>query len=298
MSATGTTDLPEGHLPCLACGVAVPPPHEATEQITWPAITEGAPSVRRPARTITMTRCEPCRATRAKAEVLAAGHRRMVAGIGSPSIAVYHLELALTGLDVLGARLHESTERGARLLLQHMTIPGGLARWATQAESADTCAEARWSFVDHEARAVLRKGYAALLRARVEKPRPVPHPEGGGCLLCGVGAVLGLPSRAHSVWRARTVTPSSLGGRGPERISGYLCPLCESAADAARSVGPSAMEGSLLAYLQVPRRSYAPVELRGLVGWASLGATAEPNETPWQHMGSLEPFRDAAKLPG
>lgn len=293
-----TTDLPEGHLPCLACGVAVPPPHEATEQITWPAISEGAPSVRRPARTITMTRCESCRSTRTQAEALAASNRRLVAGIGSPSIATYRLELALTGLDVVGATLRDSTERGLRLLLEHMTIPGGLSRWARHAESASRCAEAPWSFVGDEARADLRKGYAALLRARVERPRPVPHPEGGGCLLCGVGAVLALPSRAHTVWTARTVTPSSLGGRGPERISGYLCPLCESAADAARSVGPSAMEGSLLAYLEVPRRAYAPVELRGLVGWGALHPAAEPNETPWQHMGSLERFRDAAKLPG
>lgn len=295
--------LPEGHLACLACGVAVPPPHAHTEVLTAYGPREGEPLTQgalRAERRITFTRCASCQETYERAHDLMDTYPRVGQAIGSRSIAEHRVSLALLALDALARPAPSISEHHLRLLLGHL-LPacGGLLwssryvpLWGRDAGTRQAAAQ-RWAHVHPETRSVLAEAYGALLRARIEAPRPVHHPEGGGCLLCGVGAVMALPSQ--SAWTPKTTSPSSIGGRGPERLSGYLCPACTGAVAEAGSTGPSAMEKALLRHLQVPRRSLAPVELVGLVGWGALGDEARPNSSPWEHLGPLERIADAAR---
>lgn len=110
---------------------------------------------------------------------------------------------------------------------------------------------------------------------RLEPPEPdedsraVPVP--GGCLLCGVDAVTlpaapvavlgGREEAQREVWRPLSALPSSLGGIGPDRLGGSVCPPCADALNWVRSVGPSALERALIEYLRFrPRGRRGPVE--------------------------------------
>lgn len=132
---------------------------------------------------------------------------------------------------------------------------------------------------------------------------PVP----GGCLLCGVDAVTLPAARVavlggrriaqQEVWRPFSASPSSLGGQGPDRLTGHVCPRCADALDWVGRTGPTAMKRALTEHLRATGRDEDADRLRmgeveGLVGWGTLAYAARrrgapapaANGEPWAHI--------------
>lgn len=287
--------LRDGWLACCACGVAVEPPY-ADESIEVFTIFAG-----RYEAEMQMSRCVVCAAIRDSAIDLMRAHPAERTRIGSPEIAAYRLELALSALDALGindpARIDRLTETGGdiRRLIEHLTVPGGWAQWSAKFSprpepglSATSAASVRWSGVSADARRDLQAAYLALFAARTEKPVKVLAPsEGGrpsGCLLCGVGHVETLRSRAHDVWVELSADPVTIGGQdAPESVDGCVCPTCDRAVDSAGGVGMTAMRLSVLTLFGIPHYLQSVSEVDGIVGWGVLRGAA-PNSEPWAHL--------------
>jgi hypothetical protein len=315
-----TMTLPADHLACLVCGVAVasPPEAERVALSVWGrADTPFLPHVKAnaPPSEVMMTRCAACIGVHERARAVLASHPRVEWAIGT--VALHQLECALDALDALAAqpgrmlsgRVEALTESDAavRALLTALTTPGAMARWAarfapvTLRDAApDSAATSRWAHLSDGHVKALRDGYAALLRARIQVPGPVRPPDGAGCLLCGIGSVQVVPSRAHEAWTWRRVRPSVLGGKaGPEPVDGYLCPACVRAVVAVGSIGPTAMERALLAHLGVGQRSLSATELVGLVAWCAVTPRpSEPNARPWEHVAGLAALADELRTAG
>ena len=188
---------------------------------------------------------------------------------------------------------HTVSDADLGLLVRHLRVSGAGLAWRDSDRSLTGRANrVRFSHVTVERSAAVRAAYAAVLRERVRRDAPpvlVSPPAGGprACLLCGQGAVQ-VPAVAADVpvWFRRALTPSSLGGRGPAAIEGWVCPSCDAAIEAEGAVGPTALVNALTrsldpALAQRVRQADAEGALRGLVGWAVTGQP--PNERPWQH---------------
>lgn len=289
------TDLPEGHLACRACGIAVPGPHESVEVMTAYGPAEGEPPTQgalKAERHITLTTCPACAAIYEAAHDLLDTFPRVGAAIGSRSIAEHRVRLPLLATAALGQKVPRSmSEHHLRLLLAHvLPVCAGVlwssryvpqwGRWAGKKQAAT----APWAHVREETHHALREAYAAWLQARIETPRAVPPPSGRACLICGVGAVTALPSRAHSIWQPRKFKRSSLGGpRGADQVAGHTCPTCTVAVQEAGAIGPTALERSFIAHKRLARKVHYPDPIDGLVAWAAAERDAA-NEEPWEHM--------------
>lgn len=299
--------LPEGALPCLGCGVAVPRA-SAVEQV----VSYGVRAGRATADVCEMTRCPDCARTLARAETILAEHDRVRRVIGSRVIAVYRVESTLLALDALGVKDSQvdvltSTDSALRLAIEHLAVIGAVARWSSRFapirdRSADprTCAPKRWAHISDDIGQGLRDRYGALLRARTETPVPVPPPEDGApaCLLCGVGTITVLPSKAEDAWgRPWSATPSTLGGRGSRPVRGHLCPSCTPAAENVGALGPTATERALIHYLGVTISPMQSFGIAGLRAWAGLPAGTPPNETPWDHESDLDALAEQLRAP-
>lgn len=303
--------LGPNEMACMTCGVAVPGPHRRKDVegfgTTWKLLIPGSPKAgNTPVAAVMMTRCADCRALRQLALTLLDEHPRVQQGVGSRSIALDRVENALAALDVLGqAAPTLRTDHDLRLLIDpdRGLATGGVAwrseyansSWQKPADVPRRAASARWAHVGQEQRQALRDGFAAMLRARTERPRTYAPPTDGprGCLLCGVGTVVALPSRSTEVWTVASVPARALGGRGGggSTLHGYLCPACSSAVEEAGGVGPSAMELSLRRHLGVRQRGYGgpgEVQLVGLVGWGALPGPVAVNAMRWQHVDAEE----------
>lgn len=317
------TPLRPGELPCAACGVAVSGPHD-------PSLEEVATGVRPGARGSTsalrnnllgndlqmvFTRCSTCAAIRGTAADLLAAFPNESARIGARAIAIHRLEVALDALDALGiteaATIDDLTAGGMRIrtLMEYLTHAGGAARWiskfAPRMEKdarVSTASSGRWAHVTGDQRAALRRAYADLLHARIQRPVDFacPSEEGEpseGCILCGVATWRALPSQIDHIWTERSSTSQALGGRpSVDRVYGYSCPRCERAIQHAGAVGDRAMQLSLLDLLGVGAMSARVTELEGLIAWAVTSRTA-PNGTPWDHV-DLTGIRETLTRPG
>lgn len=281
-NVTISINLNPGALACGGCGLAVDGPHKkvdvtthvATKKSTRPAGVGGGHvgEVATP-----LTTCEHCRELRQQAEKVAPLLRLG----GSRSIAVDRVMSALLVLDALGMRAPKiTTRREAWLLVEHLNAAGAGVQWSarftgTLAAGADptTAAVERWSYLDSKQRQVLKDAAASYLRARIETPKHIAPPSGGGCAMCGVSSVYALPSKAHEVWQIS-------GGNK------YTCPQCTFVlghmAVVGRAVGEASAEVALRAYLQIPRRAYDDRQFAGLTPWVQSGA--KPNKTPWAHL--------------
>jgi len=314
LDALVTVDLDGGALACLSCGVAVAPPHAAVV----PFYASGRMGAFQPVTqaehftTERMARCRACAANEQRAEQVLAAHPAVAHSIGGHSVAVHRVSGALDALAALYAAGHRTLsvdaltqdDRSVRLLLHHLTPVGVAARWSgrftpvlDRTAAPGTASAHPWGHVDAALASALRDAYAALLRARVTTPRPIPPPADGsprGCLLCGVATVTALPSA--QVWTAVKVTTAALGGQpSPDRLPGHLCPTCARAADEAGGIGPTAMERSLMDHLGVGR-SMAATDLVGMVAWCALRPTPEPSAAPWEHLGDLRALVDSLRF--
>jgi hypothetical protein len=260
-----------------------------------------------------MTRCPTCAARLAQARSLAHEHSRVAYAIGSESIAVHRIVSALDALAALASLSPDAHRLGAvesdgdlRTLLANVASAGAMACWGSRfapvlMRGADpaSAAVAPWGHLTDENAGLLRDAAARLLRAQVEA-RTAPRayapplladddetPTPRGCLLCGVGSVL---SHRPDVWAVAAPPPSSIGGRGPERVRGYLCPPCADAVAEEGAIGPTAMERALLAHLGVPSGRLSAYDLVGLEGWAARPRSV--NEKPWAHLAGLDALRD------
>lgn len=295
MSITTTVPLEPDDLACLACGRAVAPPHaEQVDFDGWHSATLDDPRPRNP-QTVTLTRCAGCREAHDRAGSLLDAHPRVQTQMGSRSVGMHRVEAALNALDAMKRDLPIHTDASLRLLVEHMTAVGVATRWAAryspvrakEARDAEAASQpwghlTEWQWQD------LRKAFAGLLNARVERPLPYSSPIGGGCMLCGVETVSALPSQAAGLWTPATASPTALGGRpSPELLAGYLCPTCERAHEEIGAIGPTTMERSIMLHFDVRRRSLTATELVGLVGWLATGLD-EPNERAWQHVPNID----------
>lgn len=295
MTITTAVSLGPNDLACLACGQAVAPPHAERVDVVgtvWRSLDD--PNGGTQLGTV-LTRCARCQRVHERAESLLDAHPRVAAQIGSRSIGLHRVEAALNALDALGKDLPFHTDASLRQLIEHLTGPGVGARWATRYAPVwqknvrdDEAATQPYGHLTEWQWHDLRKGFADMLNARVERPLPYAPPIGGGCMLCGVETVRALPAEAAGLWTPATADPSAIGGRrSPERLAGYLCPTCERARTEVGGIGPTAMERSIMLHFDVRRRSLTARELVGLVGWLATGYD-EPNERPWQHIADIE----------
>ncbi len=267
--------LPEGHLACLACGVAVAEGPEVVTVETLgradqpPAAPGGAPR----GGPLSFVRCASCVALAAHAEQIVADHPALAGRLG-PDTARHRVECALLALEVLGKPAPPRVD----LVLRHLSVPGAGVRWVARFvplieadASPATCSPYPWAHVRLGVRAQLRGAYGAVLHEMVAATAPdvrlappfPPFPQRAGevfaiygCLLCGVEAQTlpaGEVSRlgghrvaASRVWTPKRTSVGSFGGRpSPEYLVGHLCAPCAAAVEHVAAMSPTAMERSL-----------------------------------------------------
>lgn len=285
------------HAACASCGIRVAGPftREDLEVVT----TFGR---RGHTADVDMTRCSICAQIHAAAVGLLDAHKSLRQSIGDPRVAEFRLACALNGLDALGIndpvlidRLTASVT-DLRRLLEHMTVPGNVARWAHGALSVTDWGTAlragrprRWEHLSDDQTSALREAYRSLYAERIERPVPIlcisDDGRPAGCMMCGVAAWEALPSRMNYIWTEMSADPETIGGRGAaDSVDGYVCPRCDWAIDRAEAVGSTAMGLSVLDFLGAqPMNDFeAARAIDGLLGWAVSGAT--PNAKPWQHV--------------
>lgn len=290
--------LPESHLACMNCGQAVdmdrddaPAVQRLTmygrEQSPETSPLEQMLSARAHAeRDLEFVHCADCADLESLAERIVDAHPAVGWAIGARSIAIEHVEMALAALSALGyaqsAPRLTKTDADLRRLLRLLSRAGGSARWAARLvpfsrwnADAATCSAGRWSHLEYDPEGAhdLRQAYAQLLRELTEAPTSLPCPS-GGCTLCGVGSVEGLPTKAENLWIA-------LGDQ-----AGHSCPSCWPAIQYAGVVGPTAGERALFEFLKVPVNRRTEFEA-AVTRWGSLPGNPAPNDRPWQHLGDL-----------
>jgi len=296
--------LPEGHLACLACGVAVAEGVEVVIVETLgradqpPAAPGGAPR----GGPLSFVRCASCAALASQAEQIVDANPGLAARLG-PDTARHRVECALLALEVL-----RKPAPRVDLMLRHLTAPGARVRWVArfvpliEAEaSAATCSRYPWAHVRLGSRAQLRQAYGAMLHEMVAATAPdvrlappfPPFAQGAGevfaifgCLLCGVEAQTlpaqevsrlgGHKAAASRVWEPKRASVGSLGGRpSPEYLVGHLCTPCAAAVEHAGAIGPTAMERALGEHLRATDRAddadrLTRGDVEGLIGWGAL----------------------------
>lgn len=286
-----------------------------------------------------MTVCPACEGRRALAERLASDLLSGGLSVGGFHYGRDHAAAmtasALAGLAVIGSPLPDPdrTTRAVlvvllRGLVPHCAAMGWSARFSPVRDHdarPGTANPRPWAHVRESKRSALRSAYAEVLAARLSlsmppeaiSPPPLSHddfgsalrrpvPLPGACLMCGIGtqtlAALeivragGRERVARDVWTVRRVR--SLGGSS---VVGHLCRACEDAVEAEGAWGPSAMERSLVAYLDKSSNWRSSADggwtvIDGLVGWGVLAERARrsgcplpaANRTRWAHLAGLD----------
>lgn len=314
---TTTTDapsrstLPPGALACRYCGVAVRDPDPARAEsvtILGPRLDggRGAPAYD---QEVPLTSCDLCAARRATAASLLAAYPAVGRAYGD--VAIDRLDSALMALDVLGDKRGRGAAKLVRSaqqlgdLIEALSSVGAGAYWARSNVRPGAFSPRRWSHVDGQLAVQAREAHRALLRRPFETVGAVPPPvraELRGCVLCGVGSVPALESKAPSIWGDQLRIPLWVFNAGPEVVTGHACPACTIDLEAV---------GGAIGYPVVWRalsraRGFEPLSGRTVTGmpgvtpWAATGD--EPNETPWAHLdlavvdGMLSRSRDMRRI--
>jgi len=291
----------EGWLACRLCGVLLPPDEQAREPHTVrsmgrvPAPGTYIPGPMQRESEIQMTTCAACNGLRAEATRLAAEFPsgcRTTDYLLMGERAVMAVEGCLAALQLLSARHEIRGARQLRLLLREIlpsvpqiTWEGRFVPYADHDAKSETGAARPWAHVPAEVVAATRTAWAAWLRARVERPRPIAAPTAAACYLCGVGTVEALPSHAHHAWHTLRVRPSALGAsRAAKDLTTDVRATCHAAYAELRGWGPTLLEQLVMraAGLEGNAR-WQQVEVSGLRAWGTMGRTV-PNPTPWAHL--------------
>lgn len=286
--------LPEGTLPCRWCGVACT--REQAAAAAPPIV------VRRygfDGRLIAEDEqlavyCAACAAVEAEVRPLMIRH--MIAGS-----QVERVSGVLHALDALGGPAVTFADDADFLALLE-AIPGAHAVSFAVGAKGDTCSARRFAHVDPMLRRTLRENVARWMRARLETPVPIAPPADSdrrGCVFCGVGSVVALPSKASQVWTEVYVSASALGaGNGAAgAIDGHTCPACTAAIASTDGPGVAALQAAVLRFVGYQRRSLTPPTIQGLRGWA-LVEGARPNPKPWGHVDLAGLRRSLASFEG
>ncbi len=287
--------LPEGALPCRWCGVACT--REQAAAVAEPIVLERAGYIgtRFVPEVLQQTvLCGACAAV--EAEVRPTMIRHLIAGSQADRVAS-----VLHALDALGGPAVTFTDDADALALLE-AIPGAHAVSFAVGAKAGTCSARRFAHVDPLAIRSLRESVARWMRARLETPVPIAPPADGdrrGCVFCGVGTVVALPSKAGQVWTEVYVSASALGaGNGASgAIDGHTCPACTVAIASTDGPGVAALQAAVLRFVGYERRSLTPPTIQGLRGWA-LVEGARPSRTPWQHVDLAGLRRSLASFEG
>ncbi|KRC89493.1 hypothetical protein ASE25_07810 [Terrabacter sp. Root85] len=301
--------LPEGHLACLACGVAVA---EGPKVVTVETLGRADQPPAAPGGTprggpLSFVRCASCARIASEAEQIVDANPGLAARLG-PDTARHRVECALLALEVIGKPAPPRVD----LMLRHLSVPGAQVRWVARfvplieaGASPATCSPYRWAHVRLGARAQLRQAYGAMLAEMVAATAPdvrlappfPPFPQRAGevfaihgCLMCGVEAQTlpaqevsrlgGHKAAASRVWEPKRASVGSLGGRAsPDYLVGHLCAPCAAAVEHVGAMGPSAMERALTEHLRATGRGEEADRLslgdvQGLIGWGALSHRA------------------------
>lgn len=280
--------LPDGHLPCEACGIAVPV--DVFVEVIEARKTRRAP----------YARCPDCRALRQQAVELAPAHPFLISRLGMP-VVVDRIEWTLWGLAVIGQTMRPGD---VGVMVTRLCALGQKVSFRGSAEQARReCSPYAWAHVGVSDRAALRAAFGAALRDRLalrEEPVVIACPS-SACLMCGIATVTRPAievSRRGSVgatrlatWRAVMVDRTSLGGTpSPERVEGHVCPECTQAIDAVGGVGWRARARAVVSYVG----HSAPLKAKrlrlmidgdfppALPAWGVLGQP--PSAEPWAHL--------------
>ncbi len=256
-----------------------------------------------------VSRCAVCLERRSRAAGILDGHPRVGRGIGSRDYALDVIDAALIALDASGieperAEKYAATDRDLRLMIDRLTSIGDGATWAAQftpvirLDAVLVSSDERWLHLNPDYAQVIRDRSAAFFMALIETNVAVEPPEDGarGCLLCGVGTVEALKSRAESAWGNRRWQASvlSLGGSlGPEATYGYLCLTDTRVVTEVGGLGPTAVERAFTTYLGEPL--LIGWELTNVSAWISLPAGTPPNAEPWAHQPDHDAVRESVQ---
>jgi hypothetical protein len=309
---TGTLmKLPEGALPCRSCGAAVRHPKpERAEALRIPMMLSHAQVMMMnglaPLDSLPATTCDRCADRRERAVALLDAHSRVRRAHGQ--VALDRADAALAALDVLGWRgwrtgwavnpLTTSDEDVMRFI--DVLAPFGAAASFNRYARGGIAASSRWGHVPGVLRRDAAVAHRELLHRRFEGVGPVPPPADGvaGCLLCGLGHVKGRMSDQADLWgQLREVRPGVLGGRGADRIRGYLCPACRRAVEeGGGALGQPAVDRALLA--QVGYRVSGGRVIRALGhAWCVLPAGTPTWDESWSHVDTTKLRRQFDESP-
>lgn len=288
-------------LPCGTCGVQVHNPAETYtvkstgRESTIEGRTMTVPHFGGERRPHELATCKTCAEFQDQADKITAQHP----GAERTSVAA-QVRTCAAAIDALGLGADylppARSKRALRRLLAHMLpVTGGLLYSdmltpTIRRESTEHPGAARWEHITEDHHQRIRAAYGAMLKATLETRAPVPCPS-GGCLFCGLGSLPAKPSQAPQVWQEVSTTRGSLGARRKrsQRVTGHLCPDCYQAREDAGAWGPTAIETAVFQYLVYTPGLNRP-ELNA-PAWGVLD-DAEPNATPWEHLGDLDALRD------
>jgi hypothetical protein len=280
--------LPDGHLPCEACGIAVPVD-------VFAEVIETKTSRRAP-----YAQCRDCRSLHQQAVELAPAHPFLSSRLGMP-VVVDRIEWTLWGLAVIGQAMRPGD---VGVMLTRLHVLGQKVNFRSSTERARReCSPYPWAHVGLSERAALRAAFGAALRDRLalrEGPVVIACPS-TACLMCGITTITRPAievSRRGSVgatqlatWRAVLVDRTALGGApSPERVEGHVCPDCTEAIDEVGGVGWRARARAVVWYVS---RS-APLKAKRLQSkidgdlpptLPAWGVSKQrPNGEPWAHL--------------
>jgi hypothetical protein len=307
MRADNARPLAPGALACRDCGAEVRHPKVAEVEYSAARALHmaGEPVVRPDQTRFTFARCDQCTDRRTRAAALLDEYPSVRRTLGSFAYAIESVDAALVALDALRLKPKVvdrlvGSERDLRLALTHLAGAGAAARWSasfipvTVADArADAHAVRRWAVLSGREMQDLSDAYGALLAARIDGPHDVRVPADAdvrGCLLCGIGTVRVESSAEREPWgERRRVKPRLLGAGkgGPEYVTGYVCRACRPATITAGTVGRTAAELAIYAFLNV-RPRLDGTQLPDLSAFAALPLGTPPNAKPWTHVPDLK----------
>lgn len=280
--------LPDGHLPCEACGIAVP--------VDVFAEVLGTKKARR----APYAQCRDCQLLHQQAVEFAHQHPFLNSRLGVP-VVVDRIEWTLWALAVIGQTMRPGD---VGVMLTRLYGLGQKASFRGSAERARReCSPYAWAHVGLSERAALRAAFGAALRDRLalrQEPVVIACPS-TACLMCGIATITRPAievSRRGSVgatqlatWRAVLVDRTSLGGPPrPERVEGHVCPDCTAAIDEVGGVGWRARARAVVSYVG----HSAPLKAKrlrlmidgdfppALPAWGVSGQP--PSAEPWAHL--------------